>query len=82
MVLLNSARGELVDESALVKALESGRVGGCWFDAFVEEPYVGPLAKFDQVLLTPHAGTYTRECRLSMESAAVENLLRDLGVGA
>ncbi len=33
---------------------------------------------FDQALLTPHVGTYTRQCRLGMESAAVENLLRDL----
>lgn len=79
VILLNSARGELVDEAALIKALESGRVGACWFDAFVEEPYAGPLTTFDQVLLTPHVSTYTRECRRSMETAAVENLLRDLG---
>jgi D-3-phosphoglycerate dehydrogenase / 2-oxoglutarate reductase len=80
VVLLNSARGELVDEQALVDALNSGKVGGAWFDAFWEEPYDGPLTAFDQVLLTPHVGTYTRQCRLAMETAAVENLLRDLGV--
>lgn len=80
VVLLNSARGELVDEQALVAALESGRVGGAWFDAFWQEPYTGPLMRFEQVLLTPHVGTYTEQCRLDMESAAVRNLLRDLGV--
>ena len=80
-LFLNSARGELVDEDALVRALESGKLSGAWLDAFWEEPYAGRLTRFDHVLLTPHVGTYTRQCRLSMESAAVRNLLRDLGVG-
>lgn len=79
-LLLNSARGELVDEAALIDALESGRVAGAWFDAFWQEPYNGPLLRYEQVLLTPHAGTYSRQCRLAMEVEAVENLLRDLGV--
>jgi D-3-phosphoglycerate dehydrogenase len=79
-ILLNSARGELVDEGALVETLESGRLAGAWFDAFRREPYDGPLLRFDNVLLTPHAATYTSRCRLSMELQAVENLLRDLNV--
>lgn len=78
LMVLNSARGELVDEAALVRALESGKVGKGWFDAFWQEPYRGPLLGFPQVLLTPHACTYTRLCRLEMETEAVENLLRDL----
>ncbi|MBL9138393.1 MAG: hypothetical protein JNK85_21170 [Verrucomicrobiales bacterium] len=79
-LILNSARGGLVDETALVEALESGRVGKAWLDAFWEEPYRGPLLKYPQVLLTPHAATYTRRCRLSMETEAARNLLRDLGL--
>ncbi|MBP8132228.1 MAG: phosphoglycerate dehydrogenase [Candidatus Hydrogenedentes bacterium] len=77
-VLLNSARGELVDEAALVAALESGKVSAAWFDAFWKEPYHGPLTRFPQVLLTPHTGTYTRQCRRDMETQAVRNLLHDL----
>ncbi len=80
VILLNSARGELVDETALVDALESGKVAAAWFDAFWQEPYTGPVAQFDQVLLTPHVGTYTAQCRRDMETAAVEHLLRDMGV--
>lgn len=80
VLLLNSARGELVDEDALVAALDSGKVAGAWFDAFWNEPYTGRLTKYSQVLLTPHVATYTRQCRLSMESTAVENILRDLGL--
>ncbi|MFH0882969.1 MAG: phosphoglycerate dehydrogenase [bacterium] len=80
VILLNSARGSLVDEQALITALEDGIVGAAWFDAFWKEPYEGPLTKYDNVLLTPHVGTYTAQCRSSMELAAVQNLLRDLGV--
>jgi len=82
LMVLNSARGELVEEAALVRALESGAVGKAWFDAFWQEPYSGPLLRFPQVLLTPHTGTYTRRCRREMESEAARNLLRDLGVSA
>lgn len=80
VVLLNSARAELVEESALVEALASGRVAKAWFDVFWEEPYQGPLTDFDQMLLTPHIGTYTGACRREMEMKATTNLLRDLGL--
>lgn len=79
-VLLNSARGGLVDEAALVAALESGAIAAVWFDAFWQEPYSGPLTRFPQALLTPHIATYTRQCRRDMECAAVRNLLRDMGI--
>ncbi len=80
VILLNSARGELVEERSLIEALKSGKLQGAWFDVFWKEPYDGPLTEFDQVILTPHIGTYTQQCRLSMETAAVNNLLRDLEI--
>ena len=80
VLLLNSARGGLVDEAALLAALDSGKVAGVWFDAFWEEPYTGPLTQYEQAILTPHVGTYTERCRLQMETEAVRNLLRDLGL--
>jgi D-3-phosphoglycerate dehydrogenase len=82
VILLNSARGDLVNEEALIEALDSGKVAGAWLDSFWQEPYDGPLTEYEQVLLTPHVGTYTRQCRLGMEQSAVENLLRDLGLDA
>ncbi len=78
VILLNSARGELVDEIALIQAIESGKIEAGWFDAFWEEPYNGRLLEFDNIILTPHVGTYTEQCRLSMEMDAVNNLIRDL----
>ncbi len=73
--LLNGARGGLVDEECLKVHLEKGKVAGAWLDSFREEPYTGPLTNFSQVILTPHVGSYTTECRSCMESDAVSNLM-------
>lgn len=80
IIILNAARGELVDENAFIKALETGKVSSAWFDVFRQEPYHGRLLDFEQVLLTPHISTYTRQCRLNMEMAAVKNLLLDMEI--
>ena len=80
VILLNSARAELVSEEAMTSAVKSGKIAGAWFDAFWREPYQGELQKHVNVLLTPHACTYSKQCRLSMETEAVENLLRDLEI--
>jgi D-3-phosphoglycerate dehydrogenase len=76
--ILNVARGGLIAEEALVKALEDGKVAGAWLDTFKDEPYSGPLRKFHNVVLTPHVGSYTAECRWQMENEAVDNLLNYL----
>ncbi|MBF0308623.1 MAG: phosphoglycerate dehydrogenase [Magnetococcales bacterium] len=76
--LLNAARGGLIDEEALVEALREGRIAGAWIDTFVKEPYQGALCSFEQVLLTPHVGSYTTEGRLQMETDTSLNLLAGL----
>ena len=50
VIILNSARGELVDEIALIQAIESGKIAAGWFDAFCEEPYNGRLLEFDNII--------------------------------
>lgn len=75
MLLLNAARGGLINEKALVSALDQGVVKGAWLDTFASEPYTGPLTRYAQVILTPHVGSYTAEGRLSMEMESAENLL-------
>lgn len=79
VIILNSARGALIDEMALIDALESGKVSSAWVDVFPEEPYTGRLTEYDQVLLTPHMSTYSVQCRKDMETEAVDVLLRNLG---
>lgn len=76
--LLNVARGKLVNETSLVKALDGKKIAGAWLDCFATEPYQGSLTKYSQVILTPHIGSYTRECRKKMEMDAVSNLLNGL----
>jgi D-3-phosphoglycerate dehydrogenase len=76
--VLNASRGGVIDEQALIGALENGRISGAWIDTFDEEPYVGPLLAYSQVLLTPHVGSFTAESRIQMEREAVENLLRGM----
>jgi D-3-phosphoglycerate dehydrogenase len=61
--IVNAARGELVDEAALVEALRSGHVAGAALDVFSAEPYSGPLLELDNVVVTPHLAASTEEAQ-------------------
>ncbi len=61
--LVNAARGELVDEAALVDALRAGKVAGAAVDVYSVEPYSGPLLELDQVVVTPHLAASTAEAQ-------------------
>lgn len=77
-IVVNTARGGLVDESALLEGLRHERLGGAYLDVFVDEPYSGPLRELPNVVLTPHAGSYAREARSQMEIEAATNLVEVL----
>ncbi len=74
--ILNGARGGLINKIILLINLEKGKIAGVWLDSFLEEPYKGRLARFPQVVLSPHIGSYTEECRRRMGMEAVKNLLK------
>ena len=61
--LINAARGELVDEAALVEAVQSGKVAGAALDVFSSEPYSGRLLELPQVVVTPHLAASTEEAQ-------------------
>ncbi len=75
-IVINTARGALIDEGALVDALRSGHLAGAGLDVYAQEPYTGPLCDLPNVVLTPHVATLTQESRLAMEAEAVENMIR------
>jgi lactate dehydrogenase-like 2-hydroxyacid dehydrogenase len=73
--LINTARGDVVDEAALVKALASGTIAGAGLDVFEKEPQVSPeLLAMENVVLLPHLGSATQETRIAMGMRALENL--------
>ncbi|MEE9910704.1 MAG: phosphoglycerate dehydrogenase [Deltaproteobacteria bacterium] len=76
--LINIARGGVVDEDALYKALSTGHLGGAAIDVFSAEPYEGPLCTLENVVLTPHLGSYAKEGKVKMEEDAAQNLINAL----
>jgi glyoxylate reductase len=77
--VINTARGNIIEEEALVEALQAGRLGGAGLDVFEREPKVHPaLIEMDNVVLLPHVGSATAETRLRMALLASKNLLAAL----
>ena len=81
-IILNIARGGLIDEKALLGLLTAGHLAGAALDCFTKEPYDGPLKEMDNVILTPHIGSYAKEARIIMETDTIKNLLDVLFPGA
>ncbi|MEK9643927.1 MAG: phosphoglycerate dehydrogenase [Alphaproteobacteria bacterium] len=75
-ILINTARGGIVDEKALFDALTSDRIAGAAVDVFENEPYDGPLREVDSCLLSCHMGSMSFDCRVRMEKEATEEVVR------
>lgn len=82
VVIVNTARGAVMDEAALVEALDSGKVWSCGLDVFEEEPTIHPgLLGNRHVMLLPHMGTWTVETQTKMEIWCIENVRSALEEG-
>ena len=92
--MINAARGELVDEEALIAALRSGKLAAAAIDVFGQEPYQGPLLELDNVVVTPHLAASTEEAQdraglivaeqvvAALEGAVVTNAVNIPAIGA
>jgi D-3-phosphoglycerate dehydrogenase len=77
-LLVNIARGGLVDEQALFTALNEGKIGGAALDCFENEPYNGPLTSCKNIQMTAHMGSYAKEGREMQEAEACVELMKGL----
>ena len=76
-ILINTARGDVIDESALAEALAAKRIAGAGLDVFEKEPTVTPaLLALDNVVVLPHLGSATTETRVAMGERALDNLVQ------
>lgn len=76
--VINTARGGLIDLKALYGLLMAGHLGGAALDVYPKEPYTGSLKEMENVILTPHSGSYACESRVIMELDTIKNLLEAL----
>jgi Lactate dehydrogenase and related dehydrogenases len=77
--LINTSRGPVIDEKALVEVLRARKIGGAGLDVYENEPSLTPgLTELDNVILLPHVGSGTLETRIKIGTLAVENLIAGL----
>jgi len=78
LIIINTSRGEIIDEDALYTLLKSKHIYGAGLDVFCDEPYYGPIKDLDNVVLTPHIAAYAKEIRIQMEIESVQNLIKGI----
>ena len=77
-IIINTARGGIINEQDLYEVMQSGHLSGAAIDVFEQEPYDGPLKEIQRCLLTAHMGSMSVDCRTRMEIEATEEAIRFL----
>ena len=75
-IIINTSRPEVIDYDYLYLMLKTKKILGAGLDVFMKEPYLGKLTNLDNVILTPHIGSYSKEIRSKMEKEALKNILK------
>lgn len=77
-IIINTARGGIINETDLYEVMKAGHLSGAAIDVFEHEPYAGPLGQIERCLLTAHMGSMSVDCRTRMEIEATEEAVRFL----
>lgn len=80
LILINTSRGEIINEDELLISLKNNKLASIGLDVFNQEPYSGKLLKYDNAILTPHIGSYSKEIRIAMEYEAALNITNNLKI--
>ena len=78
VLLINTSRGNMINERDLASSLRAGRIAGAAIDVFEREPYAGELGILENCLLTSHMGSMSQDCRARMEIEATQEVVRFL----
>ena len=76
VILINTSRGEIIDEKSLLRSMKKNNLAAIGLDVFNKEPYSGDLIKYNNTVLTPHIGSYSKEVRIAMEYEAASNIVK------
>lgn len=76
--VINTSRGEVIDEDALYEACKSGKIAGAALDVYKQEPYTGKLLELDNVYFTPHLGANTKEAQVRIGKELIEKLKQEI----
>lgn len=74
-IFLNTSRGKVISEETIIYGIKKNKIISGWLDVFDEEPYFGILNKYDNLILTPHIGSFSTETRLKMEHESVNSII-------
>ena len=77
-IIINTARGGIINENDLYDVMKEGHLSGASIDVFVQEPYIGRLREIERCILTAHMGSMSVDCRTRMEREATEEAVRFL----
>lgn len=78
VIICNSSRGSVIDEKKIISYVKKEIIKKIWLDVFVNEPYFGEMSKFENIIMTPHIGSFTEETRKKMEFETIQNIIKNM----
>ena len=78
VIICNSSRGSVINENQIITYIKKKIIKKIWLDVFNHEPYSGEMLKYENIIMTPHIGSFTKETRKKMELKAIQNIINNI----